>query len=241
MSVIELTTSELHGLLIPVLPHASTDKTLPELGVVRFEVRDGVLYAVTSDRYTMAATRHRLQESTADTEIAIGAEDAAALLKVFKYTQKEDPRLTLTVGKVEGETVLDPADRPALTVTAKDGNTLVLNGRREDRPLASWRTYIAKAIHREQQPVNPNLALTLTQMSRWLKATRNGAWLTFSIGAGKRDTVLVRAGDHFVGIWAPITWQREFDLADSPWCKEVPPEVEPDEAAQAQTGGASDA
>ncbi|WP_375127571.1 hypothetical protein [Nonomuraea sp. GTA35] len=203
------------------------------MGVIRVEVRDGILYAIATDRYTMAATRHRLQESTADTEIAIGVADAAALMKVFKYTQKDDPWLTLAVGKVEAETVLDPADRPALTVTAKDGNTLVLNGR-EALPLASWRTYIGKAIHREQQPVNPNLALTLTLMSRWLKATRNGAWLTFSIGAGKRDTVLVRAGDHFIGIWAPITWRREFDLTDSPWCKELPPEVESGAAAQSE-------
>lgn len=236
MTRIDLTTRELHDLIAPVLPHASTDKTLPELGVIRIEVRDSVVYAVATDRYTMAATRHRLKEPTPDTEIAVGLADAAALLKVFKYTRSDDPELHLVVGAVREDTVLEPAERPALTVSAKDGNTLVLPGR-EHRPLTAWRTIMAKAIHREQKPANPHLVLTSTYLSRWAKAA-GGSRLSMHVGADN-EPVLVRAGEHFVGIWAPVRADSEPRLADSPWSKELPPPVDDADSAPAQKGGAA--
>lgn len=236
MTRIDLTTRELHDLLTPVLPHASTDKTLPELGVIRIEVRDNVVYAVATDRFTMAATRHRLKEPTPDTEIAVGLADAAALLKVFKYTRANDPEVHLVVGAVREDTVLDPADRPALTVSAKDGNTLVLPGR-EHRPLLTWRTIMAKVIHREQKPASPHLVLASPHLVRWTKAA-DGPYLSVHAGADN-EPILVRAGEHFIGIWAPRRADSEPRLADSPWSKELPPPVDAAEAAPAQKGGAA--
>lgn len=226
MTTIDLTTSELHDLIDPVLPHACTERDLPDLGVVRMEVRANILYAVATDRYTMAVVRHRLDDETDDTAIAISRVDAAALLKLFKYDRKNNPGLQLTVGTMAAETVLDPADRPALTVTAKDGNTLVLPGR-ESRTLADWRKYIGKVIHRTQQPTSPNLGLASIYLARWAKAARGAAPLTVSLGANATDPVAVRAGDHFIGIWMPARLEeRDTRLADSPWAKEIPPTVE---------------
>lgn len=234
MTRIDLTTSELHDLLTPVLPHASTDRDLPDLCVIHLEVRDSVLYAIATDRYTMAVVRHRLQDETDDGTIAISRVDAAALLKLFKYDRKTDPALQLTVGTVEAETILDPADRPALTVSAKDGNTLVLPGR-ESRTLADWRKYIGKVIHRTQQPTSPHLGLAPIYLPRWAKAARGAAPLMVSFGANATDPVAVRAGDHFIGIWMPTRLEeRDARLADSPWAKEIPLDVdEPAEATPA--------
>lgn len=46
MPRVDLTTSELHALLAPVLPHASTDTDQPEHGVVRLEARASVEHEV---------------------------------------------------------------------------------------------------------------------------------------------------------------------------------------------------
>jgi hypothetical protein len=237
MSDIVLSTAELHDLIVPVLPHASGDKNSPELDIVRIEVRDNVLYAIASDRYTMAVTRHRLRDATADSTIAISRADAAVMLKLFKFDRNTNPDVQLTVGSVEAETILDPADRPALTVSAKDGNTLVLHGR-DDRQIASWRKIMAKVIHREERPASPHLNLAPMYLSRWTKAMRKGVPLSVSFGAKTNDPVVIRVEDYFIGIWMPV--RRTDDsmrLADSPWRKELPPEVESAEAAQAQERG----
>lgn len=237
---IELTTRELHDLITPVLPHASTDKDLSGLGVIRLEVREGVLYAVASDRFTMAVTRHRLREPAADAAIAIGREDAAALLKLFKYGRDEDPELQLIVGTVEAETVLDPADRPALTVTAKDGNTLVLHGH-EGKPLTSWRKMIGKIIHREHRPAPPSLALNPLLLARWSKAMRGRDPLAVFFGPNATDPIVVKAEDHFIGIWMPAKRSdgRSDVLTNSLWLKEVPLEADSSEAATAKQSEAA--
>jgi hypothetical protein len=225
MTSIQVTTSELHNLLIPVLPHVGTDKTLPQLGVIRIEVRDNTLYAVATDRYTMAVTRHRLNEPTPDATIAIGHADAAAMLKLFKHGRNDDPDLQLTVGKVEAETVLDPADKPALTVTAKGGNTLVLHGRED--ALATWRNILGKLVHRKPKTASPSLALAATYLQRWTKAIRNGAQLEIFLGADATDPIVVRAGDNFIGIWAACSRSDGGKLlADSAWGKELPAETD---------------
>lgn len=237
MSTITLSTRELHDLLTPVLPHASTDKTLPDLCTVRLEVRDNTLYAVATDRYTMAATRHRLQDLTDDTDITIGAEDAAALLKVFKFGRQVNPGLQLVVGTIQDETVLDPADRPALTVSAKDGNTLVLPGR-ENRTLTTWRKLMAKALHRDQKPADPHLVLTSTHLPRWMKALGPKSHLSLHAGSSTRDPIIVRAGDHFLAVWAPRRPDSEPRLEDSPWLKELPLDVDAVSGTSAQAGAA---
>ena len=79
MPRVDLTTSELHALLAPVLPHASTDTDQPELGVVRLEARAGVLSAVATDRTTLAATRHPADDID-DFTVTIDRDDAANLL-----------------------------------------------------------------------------------------------------------------------------------------------------------------
>lgn len=84
-----LSTSGLHGLLGPVLPHVGTDRDLPELTTIRIEVRDNTVYAVATDRFTFAATRHQLDEGedVANTAVTIAGGDAHTLLRVFKHTR----------------------------------------------------------------------------------------------------------------------------------------------------------
>jgi DNA polymerase III sliding clamp (beta) subunit (PCNA family) len=100
MTRIDLTTREWHDLLKPVLPHACTDAEVPEICVVRLEGRDRIVYAVATDRYTLAATRHRLDGPCEDFVVTIDRADAAAMLRLFTYGKDYDPQLRITVGPV---------------------------------------------------------------------------------------------------------------------------------------------
>jgi hypothetical protein len=225
MTSIQVKTSELHDLLTPVLPHTGDGKGMPALSAIRLEVRANVAYAVATDRYTMAITRHTLDQPTPDTTIAIGKTDASAMLKLFKFGRNDNPDLQLTVGKIEAETVLDPADKPALTVTAKDGATLVLHGRED--ALSTWRTIVAKLVHRAPKTASPSLALSGMYLSRWTKAIRKGGQLEVFLGADATDPVVIRAGDSFIGVWAACSRRDSSGgdlLADSPWGVELPAE-----------------
>lgn len=225
MTRIDLTTRELHELVAPVLPHASTDKELPELGVIRLEVRESVVYAVATDRYTMAATRHRIFDGADDTTISIDRSDAAAMLKLFKYTKDEDPQLKLVIDTVpvavhdRGESV----NRLGLTVQSEDGNKLILHGH-ADEVLAAWRRRLGGIIHREQTPASPALFLTPSYLPRWTKAARKGERLSVFVGPDATDPIVIRVEDHFIGVWMPAGHldAGEDLLSDSPWCRELP-------------------
>jgi len=213
-----LSTSGLHGLLGPVLPHVGTDRDLPELTTIRIEVRDNTVYAVATDRFTFAATRHQLDEGedVANTAVTIAGGDAHTLLRVFKHTRKDDPQLTLTVTAAGGST---------LTVTAAGGSTLTLSGRGDG--LAFWRAFLAKHLHREDGSATPSIGLDPSRLRRWIKAVEYaGQPLALSFGAGPKDPVVVRCGERFVGLWAPVVLTGDVErLQDSVWCKELP-EVE---------------
>lgn len=225
MTRIDLTTRELHELVAPVLPHASTDKELPELGVIRVEVRDSVVYAVATDRYTMAVTRHRVFDTADDTVISIDRSDAAAMLKLFKYTKDDDPQLKLVIDKVP----VPVHDRGGsvnglgLTVQSEDGNKLILHGHAGEI-LDTWRARLGGIIHREQKPAAPALFLTPSFLPRWTKAARKGERLSVFIGADPIDPIVIRVENHFIGVWMPAGHldAGEDLLSDSPWCRELP-------------------
>ena len=75
MTAITVPAAELRSRLKAVIPHAGIDDTPPSLTCVRFELRTGSLYLVTTDRYTMAVARLRI----AGTQAA-PVPDQAALL-----------------------------------------------------------------------------------------------------------------------------------------------------------------
>lgn len=233
MARIDLTTRELHELIAPVLPHASADKAVPELGIVRLEVLDGVVYAVATDRYTMAATRHSLDEPSDDVTIAIDRSDAAAMLKLFKYGKDVDPQLKLIVDEIpvpvsgRGDTL----HSLGLAVSSEDGNKLILLGRGSET-LTGWRKLLGGIVHRAEAPACPALLLTPAYLSRWTKAARKGERLSVFVGPGPTDPMVILAEDHFVGVWSPAGHLDAdgMTLADTVWCRELPiPSDEPAE------------
>lgn len=64
MTAISVPAPKLREMLEAVLPHADRDDTLPVLAAVRFEVRDGRLFLVATDRYTLGVARCQIPGCT---------------------------------------------------------------------------------------------------------------------------------------------------------------------------------
>jgi hypothetical protein len=221
---IDLTTSELHKLIAPVLPHASTDKDQPELAVVRFEVVDDTVYGVATDRVTFAATRHRLDDSADPVKIAISRNDAQTLLRTFKYTSKTDPQLRIVIDRTSVSGNQSPTGL-GLTVDS-EANVPKIVCPDQGVPLSiGWRAVIGRVLHRPRRPAAPAVLLTPAYVARWAKAAAKWERLSVFVGATPGEPVLVLVEDHFVGVWMPVTSTGgdPAQLLDaSPWLAELP-------------------
>jgi hypothetical protein len=233
MTRIDLTTREWHGLIAPVIPHASDDKELPELCAVRIEVAGQVVFAVASDRYTMGASRHVLDERAgADCVIHIDRVEAATMLRLFPFTKDSNPQLKVIIDKVPvpaGRHVT--VDALGLTVESEDGTRLLLHDHRDPlQPgfLAGWRKHLGRVIFRDLAPASPSLLITPSCLGRWAKAVRPGERVVFLAGPGPTDPILMLVEEHFAGILQPAghldTGTNEL-LTASPWRGELSGEL----------------
>ena len=226
MTRVDMTTRQWHELIMPVLPHVSTDDEVPEICVVRIEGSGRIVNAVGTDRYTLAATRHVLDEPCDEFAVHVDKADATAMLKLFAYTKDLDPRLRIVVGKAP----LPVSDRGdtvsvlSVTVESEDGTRLVIR----DRPggLGGWRKTLAALVHRDLAPAADRLLLMPGQLGRWAAAARKGDRLMVFAGPEIGDAILVLAEDHFAGAWMPashIDGDSDDLLSDSPWWSELDP------------------
>lgn len=229
MTRIDMTTREWHELIKPVLPHASTDTDLPELCSVRLECSRQVLFAVATDRYTLGASRHVLDEVGSEFVIHVERTDAANMLRLFPYTKDSNPELRITVDKVSIPVGRGPSSVEALglTVESEDGTRLLLHDRRNPLmpdSLHGWRKLLAQAVFRDLAPAAASLLLTPQFMGRWASAVRAGERAVFLAGPKSTDLILILVEEHFAGIWKPAghldTGTDEL-LTGSPWRYEL--------------------
>lgn len=208
-----MTTREWHELLRPVMPHAGGDKDFPELDVVRLELGQEALYAVATDRYTLAAERWPLmpkeRNGGAGQVVHLAAREAAASLKLFTHGKDEDPLLTVIIdtARVPVLAAGTHATVPRLAVTvqqAGDGTRLVLHDVRDPSrdPLAGWRKQIRAALSRPPGRALDGLDLYAGMLSRWTAAARKGERLTMYTGPEPGDPLLVIVEQHFAGLLA---------------------------------------
>lgn len=225
-----MTTREWHELIKPVLPHASGDKELPELGVLRIEATESALYAVATDRYTLAAERHWLGGTGERTQpVHVDAREAAATLKFFTYSKDFDPPLNVTIDTVPVPVTVVGQSRSVnamgITLTRPDGAKLAMHDHRDPSldPMAGWRKGLRKALTRPSAGVVDGLDMFGWQLARWAHAARKGERLTVYAGTEPGDPLLVTVEKHFAGI---IALQQYLDapakMRESlPWMAEL--------------------
>jgi hypothetical protein len=156
-----IAVSELRRMLEQVTPHVPTDTDLP-IAHLLLEQRDGWLYAVGTDRYTLAVSRRPVLND----EPSLGVLPAAQI-----------PALTawLDARTVDyGDAVLTLNGRHGIEVRV-DGHGLFRAGANDSqRPVRNWRTMVLAQLRREPAAV-PLTAFTSEYLARWKHA---GAALT---------------------------------------------------------------
>lgn len=235
MTRIDLTTRQWHELIKPVLPHVSTDPEVPELAAVRIECAASAVYAVATDRRTIAAERFplygnaRLGSYDIPRPVHVRASEAKASLAMFPFSKDFDPPLRLAIDRVPFPVRVagrpDVIDRYALTLEAADGTRLVMHDHRDPSsdPIGVWRKHLAGVLHRDQAHAAPALNFHAVHLARWAAACRKGERLAFFTGSKGDQSVLVAVENHFLGAWMPVSYLESPAemLASSPWRNEL--------------------
>jgi hypothetical protein len=228
---LDMTSREWAELVTPVLPHVLADADLPQLGHVRIEVGEHAVYAVATDRYTLAAERRLLEDRNLDVipPLHIRATEVAVSLKLFPYGKDSDPELRIVIDRAPFPiTVVGQArsiDRWAITIEAPDQTRIALFDHRDPSsdPMANWRLNLTKALIRDYDHAAPALTLNGAYFARWAKAVRKGERLSVFTGREGNRPVLLAVEDHFLGAWMPISYLESpaEQLARTPWLGEL--------------------
>jgi hypothetical protein len=222
-----MTSREWAELIKPVLPHVSADKELPELQAVRLEACERAVYAIATDRCTLAAERHRLDSRGERARpVHIAAKEAAASLRMFPYSKDFDPPLRVTVDQHP-----IPVDHGhslmgwGVTLESPSSTRVLLRDVRDPGrdAIAGWRTVLREAMTRPDGAALDGLDMFGWQLARWAGAARKGERLTVYSGPKPGDPLLVTVEQHFAGI---VALQHYLDApakarAELPWLAEL--------------------
>jgi hypothetical protein len=231
MTRIDLTAREWHGLIKPVLPHAGTDKEFPALSVVRLELAEHAVYAVATDRYTLAAERwsDETYDAIGQTKVHLSLQDAKASLQLFPFSKDHDPLLQVIVDtSLRAVTVVGQersVSRLTVTIESDDGTRVAFHDVRDPSrdPLAGWRKSIHEAMTRPDGCELDGLDVLGGSLARFAAACRKGERLTVYTGPEPGDTILFCVEHHFAGLLATQQYldgpgRRRDDL---PWRHEL--------------------
>lgn len=231
-----MSSREWASFLKPVIPHASTDKGRPELSVIRIDSAAPMLFAVATDRQSLAVERCHVPglnwHGLPPQPVHVKLTDAKASLKLFGYAKDDDPLLTLTLDTVPVAVHMPGRSTAirhmALTIESESGTRLVLHDQRDPSsdPLAGWRSKLRDALERPMTQMAPALHLDATELARWGAACRGAERLAMFTGHQGDDLLLMAVEHHFLGVWAPKRYLEspETMLADSAWRADLCPQ-----------------
>ncbi|GAA2803523.1 hypothetical protein [Streptomyces showdoensis] len=177
--------SDLQRMLKQAAPHASTEDTIPALTAVHLESRDGYLYAVTTDRFTMAVARQSVL-NTGEWKTSISGTHIPTLLSWLKTST--DVSIQVTGGSVP--TVVLSGTVNSLTVAALPDSTV----------LPDWRRLFRKYFDMGLNPV-PLSGVTPKYLARWKDAAQVLHLWQAAPGAA---LVFMDDRSEFIGMQMPI-------------------------------------
>lgn len=210
--MISIEAKDLHRMLQQVTPHmADPDEYLPALACIRVEATDdGWLYAVATDRYTLAVARH---ETLADTS-GIGYLPAQLVPAVTAW---------LAQAAEHGQAVklaLPTHDQQAIALRAPGSGRLSIetdtNGH---KGVPNWRTLLHAQLKAEPVAV-PLTGFTTRFLARWQQADlKVHAW---QAGPHRPLIVAAESGD-FLGLQMPVRSELTQGEATPGWLAATAP------------------
>lgn len=185
-------------LLSQVSDHMSADRTLPGLNGVYFEACGAYLYAVATDRYTLAVARRRLDKCPSRPWAVLVGEQELKPLRAFAGFNRHTP---LMLTHRHGD------DGPVLTVRA-GAQSLEVPGAAFKLPglwaRGEWRTLLAEHIHNAPD-LRQEIALNPALLARWGRsggADRHTPITAWTNGPGK--PLVIACGTDFLGLHMPV-------------------------------------
>ncbi|MFD3333574.1 phiSA1p31-related protein [Streptomyces sp. NPDC058700] len=176
---------ELQRMLKQVAPHVGTDSTIPVIAAVHLESRDGYLYAVTTDRYTMAISRQPVL-NTGEWKTAIAGAHIPSLTAWLKNVDE----VTLQV---------DNGDTPQLTLSGPV-NSMTIAALPSSDKLPDWRGILRKYLDTEIAPI-PLSGVTAKYLARWKESAQI---LHMWQATPRAPIVFMDEGSQFIGMQMPI-------------------------------------
>lgn len=209
-SSVSVPAAKLRDMLAAVIPHAANEEDLPALEAVRFEVRDGTLFLVTTDRYTIGVARCRIPGAS-----AAPVPDATALLPLC-VTEGE---LLSMLDRAEGTAALVFGDDSLTVDTGRDSATYGTDSHPEHFP--EWRPLLSRFLAGEPAELGDARGVAPLHLAKFapgsddtpgyceeglrvriLSPTHRGG---VPLHSGEREPVVLLArGDWFLGALMPM-------------------------------------
>lgn len=181
----QIQSHDLQRMIRQVAPHAGKDDTIPVLTAIHLESRDGFLYAVTTDRFTMAIARHPVL-NTGVWKAAVGGSHIPSLMAWLK--------------NVDDVTLHASSDDAPKLILSSVVNSLTVAALSSANNLPDWRRLLRKYLDMEIAPV-PLTGVTAKYMARWKDSAQI---LHLWQAAPMAPLVFMDDRSEFIGMQMPI-------------------------------------
>ncbi|WP_327307944.1 hypothetical protein OG730_34730 [Streptomyces sp. NBC_01298] len=189
---VRLSAYDLHKALTQIAPHVSDDFALPVLNAARLEVDGGNLFAIATDRFTMAVARVGIVE-TATWQAHIPAEQLPAVIAWL------DAAGTVTI-TLEAAT---DGDLTRLTFDDGAGGLRVNTDTSGYSHFPDWRKYVSEHLSEPAGPVSDS-GLDVGFLARWRHA---GERFRASQAGSHKPLILMDDDATFIGMQMPVRWE----------------------------------
>jgi hypothetical protein len=200
--MISLAASALHHMFQQVTPHMSDDDTLPVIHNVRIEARDGHLYAIATDRYTLAIAR-RVIVGDVDRAGYIPGALIPAVTEWLKGVAESGDSVSISW----------PADDVVAFSAPARGKLTTEFDLSDYAHYPDWRKIFREALTAEPGPV-PVTGFNTSFLARWQhSAPKLAAWQTGPM----KPLVLIDYDGGFIGMQMPYRTEETRAALSSEW------------------------
>lgn len=202
-SSITLTSTELKNLMTPLLPIARLGgDTMPLLSGVQLEVFGDELVCSVTDRFRLGLTRHKLAHPV-EFSAVLDHVDIRRVLSILKPNRDTDPVICLTAedDRVHVEHAGGLFDSLQMTFRQVPG----------DRP----KLYPLLLGALAKTPGTASARINATYLAQFADAKRSHAdAMDVTVTDDPNPMVVVRVGDHFIGVLMPLRKSTEDVVVD---------------------------